>query len=721
MQLIIAEKPSLGRNIVDAINGIGAEKMQKRSGYYEGAGYIVTWAFGHLFSLSDIEYYSNPDYDATKGEKARWTMDNLPCFPTKFNFSLRPDDSGKADSGVISQFNTIKALCNRDDVDTIINAGDADREGEIIVRICITKAFETESETGSAVKIPESKALKRLWLPDQTAETIRASLKSMKDSSEYDLLAYEGYARTFIDWLYGVNLTRYATLKCGPLIRVGRVIVPIVKAVYDRDMQIKGFVPEPYYALVSKAQTGGEEIELQSKKRFGKDEQERAEAECARLNAMAATVTSVKKKKTKLPPGKLYSLTKLQNVLSKKYKMPMNESLAIAQKLYEQGYLTYPRTNSEYLATAEKDKMKQILSGVAKLGYPVKFRDDKSIFDDSKIEAHSALTPTFKIPAKNSLSEKENQLYSTVFRRFVAVFCEREALVNRTEITIALGDGEEEFSLKGAVVLEKGWTEFDDSAQKDKILPELKKGDTVNIEFKPCERTTTPPKHYTVETLNNYLKNPFREDKAKADESENDEEDYRAIFEGLELGTEATRTGIIDNALKSGYMALNKDVYTILPKGEYMIEQLLLLGISMDKYKTSQLGQALKKVYKGEISIRASLRLAQNEIAAVFATNAPVTREKDMDIGLAGQEIGACPLCKRTVVRGRYNYGCVGYKEGCEFRIPLSLCKRPIPVSAAKDLLEGKQTVRLEGFVSKNGKAFAASLALEDGKVSFKF
>lgn len=721
MKLIIAEKPSLGRNIVDAINGIGSEKMQKKNGYFEGAGYVVTWAFGHLFSLADIEYYSDPEYRSDSEHKVRWTMENLPCFPNKFEFLLKTDEHGKVDSGVRNQFETIKMLCRRDDVDTIINAGDADREGEIIVRICITKAFETETEKGSAAKIPENKSLKRLWLPDQTPETIRAALKSMKGSEDYELLSLEGYARTFIDWLYGVNLTRYATLKCGPLIRVGRVIVPIVKAVYDRDMQIKNFVPEPYFALISKAETSGEEIELQSKTRFTKDEKDKAEAECARLNSLTATVTSVKKKKAKLPPGKLYSLTKLQNVLSKKYKMPMNESLAIAQKLYEQGYLTYPRTNSEYLATAEKDKMKQILSGVAKLGYPVKFRDDKSIFDDSKIEAHSALTPTFKIPPKNALSEKENQLYSTVFRRFVAVFCANEAVVNRTEITIGLGQGEEEFSLKGTVILEKGWTEYDDSTQKDKVLPDLKKGDTVNIEFTPCERTTSPPKHYTVETLNNYLKNPFREDKAKSDEQESDDEDYRAIFEGLELGTEATRTGIIDNALKSGYIALNKDVYTILPQGEYMIEHLLLLGISMDKYKTSQLGQALKKVYKGEISIRQSLRLAQSEIAEVFATNAPVNRENDFDIGLAGDEIGECPLCKSKVLRGRYSYGCAGYKDGCTFRIPLSICKRPIPVSAAKDLLEGKQTARLEGFVSKNGKRFAASLVLEDGKAVFKF
>ena len=213
MQLIIAEKPSLGRNIVDAINGIGNGTMQKKSGYFEGAGYIVTWAFGHLFSLSDIDYYLDPEYESKReqgGEKVRWSMQGLPCFPNKFNFSLRTEANGKVDTGVANQFAQIKALCNREDVDTIINAGDADREGEIIVRLCITKSFDGEP----------AKSLKRLWLPDQTPETIRAALTSMKDSKEYELLAYEGYARTFIDWLYGTNLTRYATLKSGAFLRV---------------------------------------------------------------------------------------------------------------------------------------------------------------------------------------------------------------------------------------------------------------------------------------------------------------------------------------------------------------------------------------------------------------------------------------------------------------------------------------------------------------------
>ena len=707
MILIIAEKPSLARNIAA---GIGP--MQKRNGYLEGCGYLITWAFGHLFSLCDIDFYS-PRADGS----IRWSMENLPCFPKEFRFELRKGDDKQPDSGVIRQFEVIRSLCNRPDVDTIVNAGDADREGEIIVRLCIQHALESP------------KALKRLWLPDQTPQTVAAALGEMKDESDYDLLASEGFARTYIDWLYGVNLTRYATLKTGSLLRVGRVIIPIVKAIYDRDMAIRHFVPGKYYALVSSEKTKGELIELVSKHKFDQDQRAKAEQTCALYNATGAVVTGVKNKKDKLFPGKLYSLSKLQNVLGKKYKMSMQDSLNIVQGLYEKGYLTYPRTNSEYLATAEKGKIRQILEQCKKIGYPVVFKDHKSIFDDSKIESHSALTPTYKIPQKGQLSEAEMQVYSTVFRRFVAVFCAEDCIVSRTEITIAVGELET-FTLKGMTVLEKGWTKYDDFSQKDKILPNLEKGDVVNIRFAPVEKETSPPKHYTIETLNNYLKNPFKDEKSAAKEREAQEEgmeaddaaDYKAIFEGLELGTEATRTGIIDNARKSGYIELKKDVYRILPGGEFLIESLVQMQINMDKYKTSELGQALKKVYRGTISVGDSVKLAEREIAEVFSKRTDVTPENDRDTGFYGDVVGICPLCGKELKRQRTFYGCSGYKEGCKFSVNLSICKRVISLSLLQKLLTDGKTDLLDGFVSpKTGKSFEAILKLENGRVVFEF
>ena len=713
MTVIIAEKPSLARNIVEGIQQMDNCSLQRKNGYFEGDGYLVTWAFGHLFSLCDIEDYTGGD------PSARWTLDNLPCFPEEFRFKLKVGADKKVDAGVERQFMTIKYLCCREDVDRIVNAGDSDREGEIIIRLCVMNTGALQMG---------NKSFMRLWLPDQTPETIGKAIREMKSEDEYQNLADEGFARTYIDWLYGVNLTRYATLKTGMLLRVGRVIVPIVRAIYDRDMAIRNFVPDIYLAAVSKEITKGEEIELISKVRFEKDQKAQSEALCAKYNASRAVVISKKTKKETVNPGKLFSLSKLQNVLSKKYKMSMADSLAIVQKLYEEGYLTYPRTNSEYLASNEKDKVKKIINAIKGLGYPVVFKDKKTIFDDSKIESHSALTPTHKIPKKERLSEKEMLVYQTVFRRFVSVFCEEECLAQKTEIVIDVG-GYEQFTLKGVIILQKGFLRFDDSERKDKILPPLEEGDLVNINFHPVEKQTSPPKHYTVETLNNYLKNPFREDKAAAaeraaqaadGEAENDEEDYKAIFEGLELGTEATRTGIIENAIRSGYISLKKDTYNILPGGEYLIEQLIQMKVSMDKYKTSELGQALKKVYRGDITINDSVCLACNEISAVFEHKNEAL-ETDTDTGFYGDLVGKCPVCGKDVVKGRYGYGCKGYKEGCKFRMGSFICKRPISISNARKILSEGISSEIQGFISKNGKPFNARLKLDGDKVVFDF
>ena len=674
MIAIIAEKPSLARNVAD---GIG--KAEKRNGYFVCGEYIVTWAFGHLFTLCDVEDYLD------KKEKTGWNIEDIPCFPDKFKYRI------KDDGGVKRQFSVIKSIVERNDVSAIVNAGDSDREGEIIIRICVNN---TQAK---------NKPFYRLWLPDQTPETVKKALSEMKEEREYDRLANEGFARTYVDWLYGVNLTRYATLKTGALLRVGRVIVPIVKAIYDRDKEIENFKPEKYYALCSDAITNGEKIELVSKYTFKEEEKAKAERCCEKMNILPCVVTDKTASKEKVSAGKLYSLTKLQNVLGRKYKMPMDKSLSLAQSLYEKGYLSYPRTNSEYLSTNEKDKIKKILSDVKNLGYPVKFKEGKNIFDDSKIESHSALTPTYKIPEKSSLSDDEFTVYQTVFRRFVAVFCERDCVQEKTEITLSLG-GKEDYVLKGSAILEAGWTKFDGYDRKDKILPKLSVGDKISVNFHPELKQTSPPKHYTIETLNNYLKNPF---KTELSSEENDEEDYKAIFKGLELGTEATRTGIIENAKKSGYISLKKDVYRIENNGKFLIEQLKILNISMDKYKTSTLGQALKKVYGDEISVSDCVEIAKKEISEVFKNG------KTEDVGLYGEEVGICPVCGEKIVRGRYSYACRKFQKGCNFRIGLNILGATVTKEDVRKILtEGKTDIK--NFVSKNGKKFSCALKLTD-------
>ena len=220
--------------------------------------------------------------------------------------------------------------------------------------------------------------------------------------------------------------------------------------------------------------------------------------------------------------------------------------------------------------------------------------------------------------------------------------------------------------------------------------------------------------------------NPFKDDKKELEqrlengEEIDDTEDYKAIFEGLELGTDATRTGIIDNAKKSEYIALKKDVYTILPGGEFLIESLLQMDISMDKYKTSELGKALKKVFRDEMTVDNSVELAENEIKEVF-NKKDVAIEKDKDIGFYGDIVGKCPMCGNDVIKNRYAYGCRDY-QNCKFKINTSICNRVISKSNVIKLLSEGTTSQIEGFVSKNGKEFNAKLKLDnENKVVFDF
>ena len=706
MIVIIAEKPSLAKNIADAID----PKMKRNNGYFSNDQYIVTFAFGHLFRLYDIEQYQG----LSPEEKVKWTLENLPFYPEEFKFGLQRDE------GIINQFKIIRTLINRDDCSCIVNAGDSDREGEIIVRLVIKYALKKD--------IP----IKRLWMPDQTPKTIKEELQIMRDDSYYDNLANEGLARTYIDWLYGINLSRYATLKSNSLLRVGRVIAPIVQAIYKRDMSITNFVPRKYYVLTSKEKTNDEIVELTSKREFEYNELEKAKEEANRLNSLKAVVTNVTSEKKNISPGKLYSLSKLQGELGKKYKMSLDQSLKIVQDLYEKGYVSYPRTPAQYLAENEKPKFREIVNNFIKLGVNLKFKDSKSIFDDSKIESHSALTPTYKIPKKSELSEDEYRVYQTIAHRFFAVFSNEDLVVSRSTIDIDLG-GEEQFKLIGDVVLNKGWTVFENHERKDKVLPNLQIGDQIFINFTPIERETNPPKHYTVETFNNFLKNPFKENlkelEEKKDEEEDDTEEIKAMFEGIELGTEATRSSIIENAIDSNYILLKDNVYYLQPMGKYYVETLDKLHIMMPKEKTAELGRSLKKVYRNEISVEDSLNLAKKEISEVFSH-----KEELVEVGKPPRifevskenQLCKCPKCGNIIEVTDLGFRCCN--SGCGLslfknnKLFESLDKKITKTIAKQIFTKGK--IEFENLISKKtGKTYNATLVADfSGKyVAFKF
>lgn len=632
--------------------GIGYSNFKREECYAESDKYIVTWAFGHLFELDDMDNYLFGNSE----EKHSWSLDNLPFCPTSFKYVL------KSDKGVKKQFNCIKSLINRNDVDCIVHAGDADREGEIIIRKILDVAGN-------------NKPVYRLWLPAQTPEDIRDALRSMKPDSQYDNLSREGYARTKVDWLYGINLSRIASVKSGSLIRVGRVIVPIVKAIYDRDMEIKNFKPVPYLAIISNEETNGEKIKLTCKEKFTPKDQDKAQAFADRLNAEQAVVTDIKTVEKSIFEGKLLSQSALQSRAGKLYKFSPDETLALAQKLYEAGYISYPRTSSEYLANSEKEKTNKIIHLLSDKGFTVVPKDKaKFIYDDSKVESHSAITPTFKFPEHGDLNEKELKIYNIIFNRFLAVFCSEPCLVNRTTMTISVGDMQ--FCLKGDVFIQRGWMKYEKVDYRDRVLPSLSIGDKVNIHFVPEYKETQPPAHYTVETLLKFLQHPFRKDKALinsnltegADEDEteaplliedeipDDTEDYKMILSGLEIGTEATRAGIIKNAIDSGYISLKNNIYTILPGGVYYIEALWKMGIIMDKVKTAELGKTLKEVYYGNKNEDAAIKEAMEDIKDFYDKACATEVEQH------SKAICKCPLCGGDILEGKKGYYCSNYQ-----------------------------------------------------------
>lgn len=678
--LIICEKPSLAKNVLLALDPSYPKSrnfvFSKDNGCYENDQYIISYCFGHLFELYDIDDYK---YGAASKEHDSWAKTPLPFVPDSFQFHLK-EVKGKVDPGVRKQYNNLKRLISRSDVNQIIHCGDADREGELIVRHVLEQARNR-------------KPVYRLWLPEQTPKSILNALQTMKPDSDYDALAKEGLARTYMDWLYGINLTRYLTLyrSTGKAMRVGRVLVPIVKAIYDRDEEIEHFVSRPFYQSEHKGSYKEVPYTLLTEDHL--ERKEDADQITAKLNQSGPmAVTHVETRTTRSAPPKLFSLSKLQGTLSKKYKMSLKSSMKLIQGLYEKGYLSYPRTNTEYLAEEEKDKVKDILQMLSGKGYTVKFRDGKSIFDNSKIESHSALIPTYKFPS--GLTSEEQKVYDTVLNRFCAVFCDEDCILQKTKVEITAGEGTV-FTLSGSVVKQQGYLKYDGKSP-GKVVPPFTEGILIRPNFTTKQGMTKPPAHYSAETLMNFLKNPYKEEKKGSPEDETmSDEDYRAMFEGVEIGTEATRTGIIDNAKSSGYIEEKKGIFTILPGGKDLIHTLDELKIDLYKNKSVELSKQLKAVHRGTLTVQDTVNKARAELERDI-DNSKIQQKGDKKAMPKGEPIGICPQCGGNVYENDMKVYCENGKwnketrsiDGCNFQFFKNVGPREHRSALTEDMIQ---------------------------------
>ena len=696
MQVIIAEKPSLARTVVQALSN--GENFTRKQGYFEGQKTIVTYAFGHLFQLWDMGEYT--------GESV-WKLDGLPFIPEKFNFRLKTSKDKAKDASVKQQYEVIRELIGRDDVDAVVNCGDSDREGQVIGDLIIRNVF---------AQLHKEKAVYRLWLPEQTEETIRHAIKTMKKDDEYQNLYHEGLARTYMDWLLGINLTRYLSIKLNHLMPVGRVLIPIVKIIYDRDMEIRNFKPEGYYVLESNEETNGEKVKLTFKEKY--KDISACQPMQEYLNGQKAIVSKIEKKDITKRASKLFSLSTLQSKLSKQHKMTLADSLKIIQGLYEKGYVTYPRTNSEYLSEAEKGKVEAIIAKLNGQQPYLAMKDSKAIFDDSKIESHSALIITAKFPKEDELAADERLVYDAIRNRFICNFLAEETVLSQTKMEITVG--QEVFELKGEAVKQAGFLKYEPLSKKDNVLPNLNEGDAVKIDFQPVEKETTPPAKFDISMLSNYLKNPFRDElKEQDEEAEDDAAEYRAMLAGVEIGTEATRTGIIENAKRANYISEKNTKLSIEPMGEKLIESLDSLHINLYKEKTVEFSKLLKQVFHNKKGVQECVDFTASELRTIVEGGAAVTLEQIAPV--EREVIGKCPRCGKNVYESPKAFYCSGFKS--EPKCNFTMWKKDkfweskgkkLTKSMAVKMLQGSK-VKVKGLKKKSGDGtYEAYISMQD-------
>lgn len=709
MKLIIAEKPSLAKNIATAL------KVSKvKNGYIEGNGYIISWAFGHLFSLKNVDDYL--------GEKKKWNEVSLPFIPIEFEFMLKQDKkTKKIDAQVKKQFETLKSLANRKDVTEIVNCGDADREGQIIIDI-ILKQIRT------------NKKVTRLWLPEQTEDTIISSMKNLKDNKEYLNLHNEGLARTYIDWLMGINLTRYVSLKSNSIFPCGRVLIPIVKYIYDRDIARDNFVEEKYLILESKSKVLDQHINLSLKdKKYSLDSKDEAIEKANLLNKEKAFVKCITSKEVTKKPTKLFSLSKLQSKLSKEQNISFSKSLPIIQKLYERGFITYPRTNTEYLAENEKSKVQTLISKLNKsLNLNLVFKDSKSLFDNSKIESHSAIIPTTKIP--EDLKGLDKIVYDIILNRFISNFYDEECIVKKSEMQISVG--EELIYLTRESIINEGYLKIEPERINNK-LPNLTKYQEFDVKFIVTEKKTTIPKKVTESELANFLKNPFKNTKSDEEiegmNEENDTDDYKSILNGIEIGTEATRTGIIENAKLYKYITQDKQFFSIEPKGILLIELLDKLKIDLYKEKTVVFSMIQKQVYKDTKKIDDVIAAVSDELNTIIhkeniEVNNLIENSSEIINNIKSKSkeiIGYCPRCNYPIYENSKAFYCSNYKGRCKFALWkedkfFTSRGKKITKSIATTLLNNN-SVAVYKLKSKSGKEYNALFTLIDDGENIKF
>ncbi|WP_096550885.1 type IA DNA topoisomerase [Ureibacillus thermosphaericus] len=701
MKLILTEKPSVAKNIADALN-----IKTKKEGYFEGNGYIITWAFGHL-----LELYDAKDYDP---KMTKWRMEYFPFIPQKFQYKVKtdPKNKEKEDFGAKKQLEIIQQLMNRPDVEMIISACDYDREGQLIGDTII-------------YNLKTNKPVYRMLQNEWTKEEVLKGLKQLKPNTEMRPLLDAGISRQWADWVIGINLTSVATLKyqkgSGSALNIGRVLLPTLKIIYDRDKEIEQFKPEDYFKLEASFQTQNGEVykgtyHVNGEEKF-KNRDELENIQKALANHQAQIIEKTVEKKREYPPY-LFNLTNLQGYITSKYKgWTSDKVLKVAQSLYEKKYITYPRTASVVLEESLVDKAMKVLQ-IVKKGLPyedeIVFAKKKRVFDNSKVESHSAIIPTYVKPAR--LPNDEKIVYEAIKNRFLMQFMP-VAEHEETKIITKVNEIKGEFISKGRVQIVEGWRKVEQIESKDMILPNVTLHELVTIkDHELTSHVTKPPKHHTEKTL---LKVMETCGKGKGEELEESDEMMATILSGFSIGTPATRAETIKKLKSIGYITTKNKYLICTELGKRIVETFPIKEL-FDLEFTGRLEKTLSDIEKQKFQRERFLQFIFD-----FTKKAVHTIQQDEDVILNEVEkkkktfevLGKCPVCGHAVIEGQKGFGCSNWKNGCKFviwkndKFLASMKKKPTKTMVKQLLRDGN--VLVKGLTSKKGNKFDAMLRYE--------
>ena len=673
-QLVIAEKPSVARSIAAVIGA-----TEKQNGYWQGGGYLVSWCIGHLVSFAEAGQYDE--------KYCKWRYEDLPILPQPWQFII-PDEKKQ-------QFEIVRSLLNRPDVDSVTAATDAGREGELIFRFVYQMAGCT-------------KPVKRLWISSMEDAAIREGFANLRPDSDYDALYQSALCRAKADWLVGINATRLFSVLYHKTLTVGRVQTPTLKMLVDRDAKILRFQKEKYYTVG--IQSGS--LKAGSGRIASMDEADTLRQACAGASAICSSVK--REKKTEQPP-KLYDLTTLQREANRLFGFTAKQTLDYAQQLYEKKLLTYPRTDSQYLTEDMGQTVQHLVSDLLGLlpfaqGLDLTPKVDR-VLNSKKVSDHHAIIPTSEFVKQGftGLAESECMLMNLVCSK---LFCAVAAPHEYETVTAVLSCAGNEFAAKGKTVLVPGWKEIDQRFRSTmkadteeevlNTLPELAEGQNFSVTTDISEHFTSPPKAYTEDTLLSAMGRAGAEDMPEDAERKG-------------LGTPATRAAILEKLVQMGFV--QRKGKQLVPTKDGINLAVVLPESLTSPALTAEWENRLTEIAKGNADADEFMAEIETQVRQLVKTYSCISADKQNLFQSERVIIGKCPRCGENVYEGKKNFYCGN--RGCQFvmwkndRFFEQRKKAFTPKIAAALLKNGKAKVK--GLYSeKTGKTYDATVLLAD-------